>query len=156
MDPSLYAWRSARGQGRLGVEATVLLSIANPALRLQLHRFLNGLGLRVVEESSPEHCRQIDLMLTDGAVRPELAATSEALRTRPEVTVLAITSCTGSMSRPVTPQVRVSFVERPFGWHGLEEKILELLLARIRARAEGDVAGPTNIVIVTGLPVARC
>ncbi|HEX8985385.1 MAG TPA: hypothetical protein VF767_08140 [Bryobacteraceae bacterium] len=148
---------------RLGIEATILLSIRHAALRSQIHQFLHGLGLHVVEAPggddpaclTPEACRRIDLWLTDRAVQPEMAATREVLRHCPGVTVLALSGDTRRASRAASTQVRVSFIETPFAWCELEERIAELLIARLRARATGW-GGPeaASIVIVTALPPA--
>jgi hypothetical protein len=153
----------SRPRARIGIEATVLLSIRHPALRIQIHQFLHELGLKVVEAPgredpnglTAETCGRIDLWLTDRAAAPELASTREALRNCPGVTVLALTANPRRAARTVPPQVRVSFIETPFAWRDLAERITELLMARLRARVIGwGSPDPTSIVIVTGLPSA--
>lgn len=138
------------GLSRSGTGA-VLVSIAAEGLRLQVVEFLNRCGLPVLEAETGSELLDITenecviaLFLADMRVEDAPGLMREAARRRPDLHALVISSDPEYVNRELVPDPCVHFIEKPFAWCELGEKIARLLRPTAAtaqaARAEGKAA----------------
>ncbi len=112
----------------------VLVSIAAEGLRLQVIEFLNRCGLRVLEAGTEnevleftEHDCAIGLLLADARVDDAPRLVREAARRSPDIRALVISGDPECINRELVPDPCVHFIEKPFSWCELGDKIARLL-----------------------------
>ncbi len=126
--------------------AAVLVSIASEGLRLQVVEFLNRCGLPVIEAETGLDPTEsaIALFLTDMRVEDAPVLMREAARHRPDLRALVISGDPEYVNRELVPDLSVHFIEKPFAWCELSEKIAKLMRPPVRsaqaARSEEKAA----------------
>lgn len=112
----------------------VLVSIAAEGLRLQVIEFLNRCGLRVLEADAEsevldfaERDCAIRLLLADARLDDAPRLVREATRRRPDIRALVISGDPEFINRELVPDPCVHFIEKPFSWCELGDKIARLL-----------------------------
>jgi DNA-binding NtrC family response regulator len=114
---------------------TVLLAIVHEPLRLQISDFLSDLDLEVVEAGTASEILDIvrragsqnHLLLTDVAVAAGRDPASTVTSATPNVRALVISGDPEYVNRELVPDERIDFIEKPFAWRELGEKIAYLL-----------------------------
>jgi PAS domain S-box-containing protein len=119
---------------------TILLVEDSRLLRRVAKEFLERAGYRVVDAGSPaealatagKHTDAIDLLLTDVAL-PEMTGPELARRLqheRPGLRVLYMSGYAGDvLAKAGLSRQSVSFIDKPFTWQTLAEKVREVLAA---------------------------
>jgi len=114
---------------------TVLVAVPQKWLSRQIREFLREDGHRVFEAPTHETAlrileesgQEMGLLLLDahGMDAPHLA--QDAVRKAPGVKILLISSEPEYISRMLLPEVEASFLEKPFAWCALRQKIDEMM-----------------------------
>jgi DNA-binding response OmpR family regulator len=117
-----------------GMDGVVLLCLPNAELRCQIRRFLNELGLQVMEADEASEIEgiaaqpwsQVDLLLTDSSIHSRGGPVSEAIRLRSDLKLLVISG----VPECKVADTRVHFIEKPFAWRELRGKLRQILKRR--------------------------
>jgi DNA-binding response OmpR family regulator len=111
----------------------VLISAQQEAIRSQLRDFLRRKGFRTIEvgniNEAVEPQASIRLLIGEFPLPHGPDAWSSALLRRPAAKALLISGDPEEISRESFPHPRVEFIEKPFAWRDLGERI-DSLLAR--------------------------
>jgi DNA-binding NtrC family response regulator len=112
----------------------VLIAAQQEAIRSQLRDFLRRRGLRTIEVGHPSEINAVvapdtslRLLIGEFSLPQGPEAWSGALRGRPAVKALLISGDPEEISRETFPHPRVEFIEKPFAWRDLGERIDNLL-----------------------------
>ncbi len=123
---------------------TVLLLVHSEALRVQVRGFLGDAGVRVVEglatsevlDLSEQFWQGIDLLLTDASP----ALVHQAICRGSRTNALVISSHPENINRELMPEPRVNFIEKPFAWRELKDKIDAVLSGTVQYRLKYPAA----------------
>jgi response regulator RpfG family c-di-GMP phosphodiesterase len=111
---------------------SVVVCIAGRELRLQVTEFLGRCGLSILEAETGGELRrlggrEIVLVVADMPVQQAAKAVREAAWFKPELRTLLISSDPERINRELVPDPWIHFIEKPFAWCELGEKVARLL-----------------------------
>ncbi len=115
--------------GRAGC---IVVCIAAGELRTQVTDFLSRSGFSVVETESGTDLRkfaerEVALLLADTRIEQALNVVREAARLKQNMQVLLISGEPESINKELVPDPWVHFIEKPFAWCELHDRIAWLL-----------------------------
>ncbi len=137
--------RSYRGMGIV----MVLVSVRQHAMRAQICHFLNGKGLRTKQvqgvsallDAFEQHACAIELLVAEYPSHAAMSVIPKLLDRCPTLKVLLISGDPEEIGQEAFPHPRLEFVEKPFSWRELGERIDGLLTQPGGARCQGPSGG---------------